>query len=153
MREAIEYFFAALDANLGDGLEPAQALAEAVSDYAYVWNPNNPGTPLSKAAQRVLLHIERQDKQQQATDPRTEALAALVHELWSNWMEYMFRRGRLNDDHTWVMCAWDCERWQRQMRTEYHNLLVDEQNSDREIAKRILGMLEPEELRAGDDNE
>lgn len=73
-----------------------------------------------------------------------EALAALAHEQWSGWMEYLFTRavmldavmtvgGKLSDE-------WP-ERWRRQMKTSYAELSEKEKESDREEARRVIALL------------
>lgn len=71
-----------------------------------------------------------------------EKLAALCHEQWSGWMEYLFAKGTLNDDGTWTMPAWAVERWTRQMKTPYAELSADEQDADRAEADRFLALME-----------
>ncbi len=70
-----------------------------------------------------------------------EELADLVHEIWADWMKYMFSKGQKRFDGTWVMPFDLRRRWQRQMNTPYEELTEEEKESDREIALRILHLL------------
>ena len=71
-----------------------------------------------------------------------EKLAVLAHEQWSGWMSYMFNKADLNSDGTWTMPKWAVERWQRQITTKYEDLSVEEQESDRVEARRVLRVLQ-----------
>lgn len=80
-----------------------------------------------------------------------EQLAALAHEQWSGWMEYMFSKchpgqARLDDgtfvpNGTMVIPAWATERWMRQMSTPYAELPESEKESDRQEADRVLAIV------------
>lgn len=70
-----------------------------------------------------------------------EKLAALAHEQWSGWMEYLFSKGEFQEDGTWVMPKWAVERWSKQALTSYKALSEEEKNSDREEADRVLKLL------------
>jgi hypothetical protein len=70
-----------------------------------------------------------------------EALAALAHEQWSGWMEYLFSKSQDNADGTVTIPAWAVERWKRQMTTPYAELPEAEKNSDRQEADRVLALL------------
>lgn len=69
-----------------------------------------------------------------------EELADLVHEIWADWMKYMFSKG-IHHMGRWTMPSDLRQRWQRQMNTSYAELSEDEKESDREIALRILHLL------------
>ncbi len=71
-----------------------------------------------------------------------EELADLVHEIWANWMKYMFSKGQKRFDGTWVMPFGLRQRWMRQMNTPYGELTEKEKESDREITLRILKLIE-----------
>ena len=68
-----------------------------------------------------------------------EELADLVHEIWADWMKYMFSKGRF--EGVWIMPQTLRIRWQRQMNTPYEELSEKEKESDREIALRILELV------------
>lgn len=67
-----------------------------------------------------------------------ERLADLCHRQWSGWMEYLFSKGKFNDDGTWTMPSWAVQRWKTQMQTPYAELSSSEQDSDRAEADRFL---------------
>ena len=69
-----------------------------------------------------------------------EALAALCHEQWSGWMEYLFNNCEDIQGMT-TLPAWADERWRRQMMTPYAKLSEAEKESDRHEADRILGIM------------
>lgn len=67
-----------------------------------------------------------------------ERLAALAHERWSHWMNYLFSRGVFTPDGECILRAGDVERWQRQCRTSYAELPEEEKASDRVEAEKYL---------------
>jgi hypothetical protein len=69
-----------------------------------------------------------------------ERLAALCHEQWSGWMQYLFGQCDFSGDDV-VITRRAFHRWQRQMKTPYAALPEDEKESDREEADRILAVL------------
>ena len=74
-----------------------------------------------------------------------ELLADMVHEVWANWMKYMFEQGHVNrqpPNEQWVMPTDSLEHWTRQMNTPYSELSEKEKKSDREIALRYLELIE-----------
>jgi hypothetical protein len=83
-----------------------------------------------------------------------EKLAALAHDQWSGWMEYLFSKtdkfeieGRAAGV---VIPNWAVERWRRQMKTPYAELPEEEKESDRKEADRVLSLMnEPPEHPEG----
>ena len=73
-----------------------------------------------------------------------EDLAALAHEQWSGWMEYLFEKSTDNPDGTVTIPAWAVERWKRQVATPYDQLSEQEQESDRNEARRVIEILNRE---------
>lgn len=78
---------------------------------------------------------------------KREKLAAEVHDIWINWMNYMIGDCAdditFSDDHFNVRFkAEDFTRWCRQMQEFYVDLSEEEKDSDREIADRIIKVLE-----------
>ena len=72
-------------------------------------------------------------------DERTilvERLAALCHEQWSGWTQWM-----LNKLESWGRESW-IRRWRRQTDTPYERLTEQEKESDRIEARKILDMFE-----------
>lgn len=85
-----------------------------------------------------------------------EKLAALAHESWSGWMQYLFNRtqrsSRLAPGHECVISHEDAKRWQRQMNTPYADLPESEKASDRAEADKMLAVLQAECLHANHEN-
>jgi len=71
-----------------------------------------------------------------------EELAELAHSQWSDWMEYLFSKGEMNEDGTWTMPEWAVLRWQEQLATEYKDLSEAEKDSDRTEANKFLEALD-----------
>jgi hypothetical protein len=78
-----------------------------------------------------------------------EELAALAHEQWSGWMQYMFSKCATTESGEVIIPKHLVERWQRQMRTPYGSLLEAEKLSDREEAQRMVKVVGPY-LKMGD---
>jgi hypothetical protein len=88
------------------------------------------------------------------TDPDSlrERLAALEHEQWAHWTEYMLVTIRKElvermafeaaPDIDNLLCI---KRWRRQIDTEYSELTEAEKDSDREWADKVLLMISQEE--------
>lgn len=74
-------------------------------------------------------------------DHDLERMADEVHQIWCEWMEYLFKQGKhmsVSGQSVWVMNDSSKRRWRRQMRTPYAMLSEGEKASDREIARRYL---------------
>ncbi len=74
-----------------------------------------------------------------------ELMADMVHEVWADWMKYMFEQGYVNrfaPNEQWVMPTEFYKRWTRQTNTPYNELTEKEKGSDREIALRYLQLIE-----------
>ena len=70
---------------------------------------------------------------------KLERMADEAHQVWCNWMEYMFKQGSTRSDNgPWIMNESAKRRWARQMITPYAQLSESEKASDRDIAKRYL---------------
>lgn len=70
-----------------------------------------------------------------------EALAALAHQQWSGWMEYLFSKGCGMPDGGFCLPSAVVRRWQRQMVTAYSDLPEEEKESDRQEARKIPPLL------------
>jgi len=74
-----------------------------------------------------------------------EMMADEVHQVWCNWMKYMFSqgypRGTTHPMGSWVMPPEKFDRWYSQMITPYAQLTEKEKESDRKIAERYLDLL------------
>lgn len=80
-----------------------------------------------------------------------EQLAKHAHDVWSGWMRYMFSKcktahfkGPIPEGDTDIEMIPDelVKRWTRQASTLYEDLPEDEKESDREIADKILSIIE-----------
>lgn len=84
------------------------------------------------------------------TDPKLEELkeklAAIEHQRWSDWMEYMLGCAvKSGDDNIGVRtCGWPTpqfEHWQRQIETDYTDLSDKEKASDMEQVDRYWPLI------------
>lgn len=62
MKDKLRFLIASLDFHIGRGIEPADAWAEAVRDYAYVYHSTDSRTTLSLAAERALQHTKADEE-------------------------------------------------------------------------------------------
>jgi len=68
-----------------------------------------------------------------------EKLASLAHEMWSEWMKYLFSKCiQPTYNSTLIIPASAVNRWSRQMKTPYSELSEEEKESDRREADRML---------------
>lgn len=67
-----------------------------------------------------------------------EKLAAIEHERWAHWQQYMHDHCAVADDESLVIPAELAQRWQTQIDTRYADLSETEKNSDREQVWRYL---------------
>lgn len=79
-------------------------------------------------------------------DEQREKLAEYAHEAWSDWMRYMFSKGkviegRIDEGGAVLLPAWAVDRWQRQMNTPYADLSEKEKELDRAEADKILAII------------
>jgi hypothetical protein len=70
-----------------------------------------------------------------------DKLAALAHEQWSGWMQYMFSKGTITRKGDLVIPSEFVTRWHRQMNTPYDCLPDAEKESDKREADRVLAVL------------
>lgn len=71
-----------------------------------------------------------------------EPVASLVHDIWAEWMEYVFSKSKANEDFSYTIPSDLARRWIRQMITPYDDLSEEEKFSDRKIAKEIIKTVE-----------
>lgn len=69
-----------------------------------------------------------------------EKLAALEHEQWAHWTDYLFKRLSLSPNSLKVdeKTKKDFERWVKQIITPYENLTEKEKDADREWADKVI---------------
>ncbi len=83
-----------------------------------------------------------------------EELAALMHEIWGDWMKYLFSKGAIRGkDRAHIIYPLNVQRWKRQMRTPYDELSEKEKDSDRQQADKVLALLNECFAEAGRINE
>jgi hypothetical protein len=83
-----------------------------------------------------LNYVQGMDEEQ-----LREKLAALAHQRWTEWMEWVFEVGVHTKDGDVLIPSWAVKRWKRQMKTQYNLLSFEEQQSDRAEADQILQVL------------
>jgi len=87
-------------------------------------------------------------------DPKLELMSDEVHQVWCMWMEYLFTQGQpylagLKGEGRFIIDAKSVTRWKRQMITPYAQLSEGEKKSDRDIARRYLGIARIEVAKRG----
>jgi hypothetical protein len=70
-----------------------------------------------------------------------DALAAVEHERWSHWQQYVHGQCRPNDDGSLTIPADLVARWTKQISTPYSGLSETEKESDREQVRRYLPII------------
>jgi hypothetical protein len=73
-----------------------------------------------------------------------EQFAALAHEQWSGWMEYLLSMCIPNTDGSLTIPPALVERWVRQMNTPYAELPEAEKESDRIEADKMIAVMRGE---------
>lgn len=67
-----------------------------------------------------------------------EIFAAFAHKQWSGWTLYQWEKCELNEDGTMTIPKWAVDRWTRQANAPYDDLLPQEQESDRNEARKMV---------------
>lgn len=70
-----------------------------------------------------------------------EELAALEHERWAHWQDYVHAQGQRRPDGSILLPANLVARWERQIKTSYKDLTNEERESDREQVRRYFPLL------------
>jgi hypothetical protein len=70
-----------------------------------------------------------------------QELAAVEHERWSHWQQYMHEQGHRQPDGSLTLPAELVSRWDKQIQTAYSDLSPAEQKSDQEQVQRYLPVL------------
>ncbi len=73
-----------------------------------------------------------------------EQLAALEHDQWAHWMQYMFSLCAEDEEGNYVIPLASVAQWQRQAATGYEELSEKEKNSDREWAEKVWRIITDE---------
>ena len=71
-------------------------------------------------------------------DEFVDRLAAIEHERWAHWQQYMHDQGKRTEDGSLVIPAALVTRWSEQIATPYANLSETEKESDREQVRKYL---------------
>ena len=74
-------------------------------------------------------------------DGLIETLAAIEHQRWSRWQQYMHSKGVRNDDGSMVIPADLVRRWEQQIASPYAELSETEKESDREQVMEYLSVI------------
>jgi hypothetical protein len=74
-------------------------------------------------------------------DDLVERLAALEHERWSHWQQYLHSKCVPQPDGSLLIPADLVSRWQTQMAKKYNELSEDEKESDREQVRKYLPLI------------
>lgn len=67
-----------------------------------------------------------------------DLLAAIEHERWAHWQEYVHELGQRQPDGSLVIPAQEVQRWDAQIAAPYAQLSPGEQESDRDQVRRYL---------------
>lgn len=71
-----------------------------------------------------------------------EELAAIEHERWAHWQNYLHQQCHRNPDGSLLIPADLVARWEIQIATPYAELSETEKNSDREQVLRYLPIVD-----------
>lgn len=71
-----------------------------------------------------------------------ELLANYEHDRWSRWQKYLFSKCIKNDDGSLTIPKEYVNRWNRQINTDYTDLPIEEQLSDKKEAIKIIEIVE-----------
>ncbi len=69
-------------------------------------------------------------------------IAAIQHQIWSHWMEYLFDVSVQNEDGSVTIPASKVSRWKRQMSMNYDDLSDSEKLSDIEQAMKVIAEID-----------
>lgn len=75
------------------------------------------------------------------TDTALETVAAVAHDRWAHWQQYLHEQCIECEDGSLRIPAALVDRWTRQISTPYANLSDREKESDREQAREYLAAL------------
>ena len=71
-----------------------------------------------------------------------EQLAALQHEIWSDWVRHLFEVSAAQADGTVRIPQAHVNQWQRQMNTAYDDLSEEEKDGDRKQVDKMTTLLD-----------
>ncbi|CAN7725564.1 hypothetical protein LJR234_006378 [Mesorhizobium amorphae] len=70
-----------------------------------------------------------------------DRLAAIEHDRWAHWQDYMHRAGERLPDGRVILPADQVARWDRQIATSFSDLNDAEKESDRDQVRRYLPVI------------
>lgn len=70
-----------------------------------------------------------------------EQLAAIEHERWAHWQQYLHDQCQRANDGSLIIPPQLAQRWQTQIFTPYAELTEKEKDSDREQVRRYLPLI------------
>ena len=85
------------------------------------------------------MQLDREDFWEAADT--LETIAAVEHERWAHWQNYLHNQCNVRDDGSLVIPPDLAARWAHQMATPYSKLSEHEKESDREQAREYLQAL------------
>lgn len=71
-----------------------------------------------------------------------EQLAALQHEIWSDWVRHMFEVSHTNADGTVTIPQKYVQQWQHEINTAYAELSEEEKDGDRKQVDKLISLLD-----------
>jgi len=71
-----------------------------------------------------------------------EQLAALQHQIWSDWVKHMFDLSTVNPDGTVTIPPQYVQQWQREINTAYDALTEKEKDGDRKQVDKMLPVIQ-----------
>jgi hypothetical protein len=74
-------------------------------------------------------------------DGLVEQLAAVEHERWSHWQQYLHSKCIRQSDGSLLIPAGLVARWEKQIGTKYAELGEQERESDREQVRKYLPLI------------
>lgn len=93
----------------------------------------------------------RAEQVEHALQAVLEDLAAIEHERWASWQQYLHEQGIRQADGSILLKAELVSRWELQIQTPYCSLSEEEKDSDRDQVRRYLpivrNLLEQESSR------
>lgn len=88
------------------------------------------GAVVKELKDRVALLEGRAGPGAEALGVLKEVFAAIAHQEWSDWVNYMFSCGKMNEDEDFVIPKKQYEDWLRKRMLRYRDLTESEQRSD-----------------------
>jgi len=68
-----------------------------------------------------------------------ERMAEIQHDIWSGWMRWLFKCGRMEPIYNGFVIPEDkVKRWTRQLNTDYKDLPENEKDGDRKVVQEFL---------------